>query len=62
MPKEYEAMRNSLLSRGKSSQEAKRIAAATYNKRHPDNANPWAHEKKRRLDHAMSKLYGRRGQ
>jgi len=35
MPKQYEAIRDSLIARGKSEKEAKRIAAATYNKRHP---------------------------
>ena len=34
MPKEYEKIRDSLKKRGKSAKEAKRIAAATYNKRH----------------------------
>lgn len=32
MPKRYEAIRDSLKKRGKSAKEAKRIAAATYNK------------------------------
>ena len=32
MPKEYEAIRDSLLKRGVKPEEAKRIAAATYNK------------------------------
>lgn len=46
MPKEYEAIRDSLIKRGDSVKKAKRIAAATYNKRHPGNANPWRKEKK----------------
>ncbi len=37
MPKEYEAIRDSLLKRGVKPEEAKRIAAATYNKRHKHN-------------------------
>lgn len=36
MPKEYEKIRDSLLASGKSEKDAKRIAAATYNKHHPD--------------------------
>lgn len=35
MPKQYEAIRDSLKKGGKSDKEAKRIAAATYNKQHP---------------------------
>ena len=35
MPAEYEAIRDNLRKRGKSMKEAKRIAAATFNKRHP---------------------------
>lgn len=34
MPKQYEAIRDSLKRSGKSDKEAKRIAAATYNKTH----------------------------
>lgn len=47
MPKEYEAIRDSLVSRGESLKEAKRIAAMTYNKRHPKNPNPWTREKRK---------------
>lgn len=36
MPKEYEKMRDAMKRAGKSDEEAKRMAAATYNKRHPD--------------------------
>jgi hypothetical protein len=43
-PKEYEAIRDSLVGRGKSLKEAKRIAAMTWNKRHKGDTNPWAHE------------------
>jgi hypothetical protein len=35
MPAEYEKIRDSELKRGASIKDAKRIAAATYNKRHP---------------------------
>lgn len=35
MPKMYEAIRDSLIGQGKSKDEAQRIAAATYNKKHP---------------------------
>ena len=37
MPDQYEAIRNSLIRRGYSEEEAKRIAAATYNRDHPDD-------------------------
>lgn len=53
MPKEYEAIRDSLRRRGKSMKEAKRIAAMTYNKRHPGHANPWAHEKPKKDKHGF---------
>lgn len=33
MPKQYEAIRDRLIEKGKSEREAKRIAAKTYNKR-----------------------------
>ena len=42
MPKQYEEIRDSYERRGKSAHEAKRLAAMTYNKLHPDNPNPWA--------------------
>lgn len=35
MPREYEAIRDSLEAQGKPAKTAKRIAAATYNSRHP---------------------------
>lgn len=35
MPKEYEAIRDDLVKRGKALKEAKSEAAAIYNKRHP---------------------------
>lgn len=37
MPKEYEAIRDSIAASGKSYDEAQSIAAGTYNKRHPGN-------------------------
>jgi hypothetical protein len=37
MPKQYEAIRDSLIERGYSEEEAKRIAAATWNKHHPED-------------------------
>lgn len=35
MPKQYEAIRDALIATGKPVKTAKRIAAATYNARHP---------------------------
>lgn len=46
MPKEYEEIRDSYIHKGKSVKEAKKLAAMTYNKRHPGHANPWEHETK----------------
>lgn len=40
MPERYEKMRDALMARGKSSPEAKRIAAATYNKRRKPREKP----------------------
>lgn len=37
MPAQYEAIRDSLLKKGTDLKEAKRIAAATYNKTHKKN-------------------------
>lgn len=45
MPKQYEKIRDSLLKRGKSEKEAKRIAAATYNKQHPGHPMHPDHKK-----------------
>jgi hypothetical protein len=36
MPRQYEEIRDKLIASGKPEKEAKRIAAATYNKQHPD--------------------------
>ena len=44
MPKQYEAIRDSYLKRGKSLKEAKKLAAMTWNKDHPNNPNPWSRE------------------
>jgi hypothetical protein len=40
MPRKYEKMRDSLKSQGKSDREAKRIAAATYNKQRKPGQRP----------------------
>lgn len=45
MPKEYTAIRDALVRRGKSLKTAKRIASKIWNARHPNNTNPWLHEK-----------------
>lgn len=37
MPAQYEAIRDSLIKKGKSRKESQRIAAATYNKTHKKN-------------------------
>lgn len=44
MPKQYEDIRDSYVKRGVPLKRAKSIAAATWNKLHPKNTNPWAHE------------------
>lgn len=36
MPKQYEDIRDSLIARGTPVKKAKQIAAATYNKHHPN--------------------------
>jgi hypothetical protein len=46
MPKEYLAIERSELKRGKSKKVAKRIAAATYNKRHPGHPVTKDYDKK----------------
>jgi hypothetical protein len=46
MPREYEAMRDSLVRKGMSLKRAKTVAAKTWNARHPGDTNPWLHEKK----------------
>lgn len=46
MPKQYEDIKASYLKRGKSLKEAKRLAAMTYNSRHP-GAPMHPHRKKK---------------
>lgn len=48
MPKQYEDIRDSYRKRGKSLKTAKKLAAMTWNKLHPNNPNPWAKERKRK--------------
>ena len=48
VPDEYEHIRDSLIKRGYGAKKAKQIAAATWNKRHPNRPNPWTKEKKKR--------------
>jgi hypothetical protein len=48
MPRQYEAMRDALIKSGKSEKDAKSEAAATWNKRHPNDTNPWNREGKPR--------------
>lgn len=49
MPLEYERIRDALIGRGKPVKKAKHIAAATYNKRHPDSPMTGNYERKRRM-------------
>lgn len=44
MPRQYEAIRDSLIEKGYSEEEAKRIAAATWNKHHPEDPISPSHE------------------
>ena len=57
MPAQYEAIRDALIASGKPTKEAKAIAAATWNKRHPSNPNPWTHEtaKREAILHRLTK-------
>ncbi len=48
MPVQYEKIRDSYLKRGKSMKEAKKLAAMTYNSRHPGHAMK-PHRKKRTM-------------
>jgi hypothetical protein len=50
MPKQYLAIKRALKKKGKSDKEAKRIAAATYNKNHPGNPMSPAHPEGIRRD------------
>jgi hypothetical protein len=47
MPREYEAIRDSLKKSGKSDKEAKSEAAAIFNKRHPNAPVTGKHEPKK---------------
>ena len=47
MPAEYEAIKKSLRNQGKSLKEAKRIASATFIKRHPGRAKELHHKKRK---------------
>jgi hypothetical protein len=53
MPAQYEAIRDDLIKRGKGEKEAKRIAAATYNARHP--GHPMRPHRRRRRKHKIPK-------
>ena len=46
MPKQYEDIRDSYERAGKSPTVAKKLAAMTWNKLHPNDPNPWTHETK----------------
>lgn len=48
MPREYEAIRDRLIKSGLPVARAKGEAARIWNRRHPDDPNPWNREKKRR--------------
>lgn len=43
-------MRDSLVRKGMSLKRAKGLAAATWNKHHPNDPNPWLHENKKKTD------------
>ena len=44
MPKQYEAIRDQCVKKGRSLKSCKTSAAKIYNSLHPDNPNPWAKE------------------
>lgn len=46
MPKAYERVRDSYIKSGESIDDAKKWAAMWWNRKHPDNPNPWNKEKK----------------
>lgn len=56
MPAQYEAIRDSLIKRGKSAKEAKRIAAATYNARHP--GHPMKPDRRRKISMPRKDKHG----
>lgn len=45
MPLAYERERDALIARGVPEKKAKSEAAATWNKRNPNDTNPWLREK-----------------
>lgn len=57
MPKQYEDIRDSYISRGMSPKKAKSIAAATWNKLHPDDTNPWDRKSESEMSPHKSKLH-----
>ena len=61
MPRQYEAIRDSLVKSGKDYDQAQTIAAKIYNSRHPSNPMSPSHpEGKRRLRPHPSVTSGRR--
>lgn len=60
MPKQYEAIRDNLEAKGKPEKEAKRIAAATYNKHHPNNPVTRSSDSSKH-DHTKKMLKGMKG-
>lgn len=48
MPKEYEAIRDNLVKRGKSMDDAQKHAAMIYNSRHPDTPVHGKHKAKKK--------------
>jgi hypothetical protein len=56
MPAQYEAIRDSLVKRGKDYDEAQRIAAATYNKHHKKHPmGPHSDEVRKKVVHELMK-------
>lgn len=58
MPKEYEAIRDSLVARGVNYDKAQSIAAGKYNERHPGHPLI-GHRKKKKHESMMSHAYGK---
>lgn len=59
MPKQYEDIRDSYLKRGKSLKEAKRLAAMTYNARHPGHPLKPSHDFSRTRPGFINRRRGR---
>ena len=58
MPKQYEEIRDSYIRRGKSTKEAKRLAAMTYNSRHPGHPmHPHRKKKKKSVGDSYTGKY-----